>query len=76
MLESRARRRPPPRRRGRRLLVVAAGVAVVALTFLLGLAVGRALEEGPRPGGTITQVRTLTPLPLPPATRTVTVTGP
>jgi hypothetical protein len=43
---------------------------------MLGLAVGRALEEGPRPAGTITQVRTLTPLELPPATRTVTVTSP
>jgi hypothetical protein len=76
MLESRGRRRPPPRRRRRGLLRVAGGVAVLALAFVLGLAVGRAVEEGPRPGGTVTQVRTLTPLPLPPATRTVTVTSP
>ncbi len=58
------------------MLPALAGLLLVALAFVLGLAVGRAVEEGPRPAATITQVRTLTPLPLPPATRTVTVTAP
>jgi len=46
----------------------------ILFAFLLGLSVGRALEEGPSPGGMRTQVRTLQPQPLPPAARTVTVT--
>jgi hypothetical protein len=50
---------------------VAAGVL---LALLLGVAVGRALEDGPSPGGTRTNVRTLEPQPLPPAPTTVTVT--
>ena len=45
---------------------------VVAL--LVGISLGRALEDGPSPGGTQTNVRTLEPQPLPPATKTVTVT--
>ena len=45
---------------------------VVAL--LVGISLGRALEDGPSPGGTQTNVRTLEPQPLPPAARTVTVT--
>ena len=74
--ESRVRRRRPPRSRRLGPLLVAGAVAGIAAAFLLCLAVGRAVEEGPRPAGTITQVRTLTPLELPPATRTVTVTRP
>lgn len=75
MYEPSARRprRPAPRRR--RPLVVAGAVLLVALVFLVGLSLGRALEEGPDPARTATVVRTLTPLPLPPATSTVTVTG-
>jgi len=42
--------------------------------LLLGLSVGRALEDGPSPGGSVTNVRTLEPQPLPPAAKTVTVT--
>jgi hypothetical protein len=42
--------------------------------LLLGVSVGRALENGPAPGGTQTSVRTLKPQPLPPASSTVTVT--
>jgi hypothetical protein len=51
-------------------------LAVLALlaALLLGLSLGRALEDGPAPGGTQTNVRTLKPQPLPPAARTVTVT--
>ena len=56
----------------RRLLAVAAGTIVV---FGVGVAVGEALHDNPRPGGTQTLVRTLEPLPLAPAAReTVTVT--
>jgi len=42
--------------------------------LLVGISLGRALEDGPSPGGTQTSVRTLKPQPLPPASRTVTVT--
>jgi hypothetical protein len=49
-------------------------LAVVAGIFAAGLSLGRALEEGPKPGGTQTLVRTLKPVELPPATVTVTVT--
>jgi hypothetical protein len=52
---------------------VPALAALVA--FVLGIALGQALEDNPQPGGTQTLVRTLTPLPLAPAAReTVTVT--
>jgi hypothetical protein len=54
-----------------RAVLVALGVVIV---FVLGLSIGRALEDGPSPGGTETRVRTLQPEPLPPAPRTVTVT--
>ena len=46
----------------------------VVVALIVGISLGRALEEGPSPGGTQTNVRTLEPQPLPPATRTVTVT--
>ena len=65
------RERRPPRRRLSRPLLVAAGFL---LTLLVGIAIGQALEDGPDPGGTQTNVRTLQPQPLPPAARTVTVT--
>lgn len=42
--------------------------------LLIGLSLGRALEDGPSPGGTQTNVRTLEPQPLPPVARTVTIT--
>jgi hypothetical protein len=69
----------PPRRRRRRPLtpLAAAGLALlVALVFLVGISLGRALEDGPDAGPDETVVRTLRPLPLPPATSTVTVTTP
>jgi hypothetical protein len=45
------------------------------LVFLVGIAFGQALDDNSPPGGTQTIVRTLKPLPLPPAAReTVTVT--
>jgi hypothetical protein len=52
-------------------------VVVVGVVFLLGLVVGRALEDAPRPGGEQTGVRTLEPSTLSPAgTVTVTVAEP
>lgn len=70
--------RPRPRRRrssrpwalARLLLALVA----ISLLLLLGISIGRALEEGPSPGGTVTGVRTLDPRPLAPAARTVTMT--
>lgn len=42
---------------------------------MVGIAVGEALHDNPRPGGTQTRIRTLRPLPLAPAAReTVTRT--
>ncbi len=51
-------------------------LAVLGLVaaLLFGVSIGRALDDGPSPGGTQTSVRTLKPLPLPPAAPTVTVT--
>jgi len=46
----------------------------LVVTLLVGVSLGRALEDGPSPGGRQTNVRTLIPQPLPPAARTVTVT--
>ncbi len=56
----------------RRVALVAAAAALV---FAVGIALGEALHDNPRPGGTQSIVRTLQPLPLAPAAReTVTVT--
>jgi hypothetical protein len=52
------------------VLLIAGGVVLLAV----GIAVGKASEDGPSDGGTQTLVRTLTPLQLPPARVTVTVT--
>jgi hypothetical protein len=49
-------------------------LAAFGLVFFAGLAVGRAVEDAPRPGGTQTVVRTLAPLTVEPQERTVTVT--
>jgi hypothetical protein len=59
------RRRPPRRHVWPKALAV--GVAIV-FAFALGLSLGKALEEGPEPPGTVTYVRTLEPLPQQPAT--------
>jgi hypothetical protein len=54
---------------------VLAVVIVAVLLFVVGVAVGEALHDNPKPGGTQTIVRKLKPLPLAPAAReTVTVT--
>ncbi len=69
-----ARRRPPRRPLWRRPFVqLAALAAALVFALLLGISIGRALEDGPAPGGTQTNVRTLDPRPLPAVT--VTVTG-
>jgi hypothetical protein len=67
-------RRPPRRREPSPLLRPALAVLGLVAALLLGVSVGRALEDGPNPGGTQTNIRTLEPQPLPPAARTVTVT--
>lgn len=67
---SRARRR----RRGLRAAAPLLWLAAFGLVFFAGLAVGKAVEDAPRPGGTQTVVRTLAPLTVEPQERTVTVT--
>ena len=50
-------------------------VVGAAVVFAVGVALGRALSDNPRPGRQQTLIRTLRPLPLAPAAReTVTVT--
>ena len=49
-------------------------VAGALLLLTVGISIGRALEDGPAPGGTRTNIRTLEPRPLTPAATTVTVT--
>lgn len=66
-------RRPRPRRRNPLWRPALAALGLLAV-LVLGISIGRALEDGPAPGGTETKVRTLQPQPLPPAARTVTVT--
>lgn len=70
-MSARARPRRPARNPLWRPALAILGLLAV---LLLGISIGRALEEGPSPGGTQTNVRTLEPQPLPPAARTVTVT--
>jgi hypothetical protein len=56
----------------RRLAFIVVGLV---LALVVGIAVGESLHDNPRPGGTQSIVRTLTPQPLVPAAeRTVTVT--
>lgn len=69
----RSRHRASARRR-RIVLVWAARLLLLDLAFFAGLAVGRALEDAPKPGGTQTFVRTLVPGTVRPEPETVTVT--
>ena len=68
-------RRPVPRRSPVRLVLgIVLRVALLVAVFAVGVALGEALHDNPRPGDTRTQTRQLRPIPLPPVTRTVTVT--
>lgn len=71
--ESRRQRRARPSRRQRigRIALVIVGLT---LAFLLGIAFAETLDDRPASSGTVTTVRTLTPLPQGAPTRTVTVT--
>jgi hypothetical protein len=73
---ARARERGRARRSsaGRRVAAWILRLAVLAVVFFAGLAIGRAVEQAPEPGGTQTIVRTLEPLTVEPRERTVTVT--
>jgi len=71
----RPRQRSRPRAaRGRRVVLWLFGLAILAAVFVAGLAIGKAVEDAPSPGGTQTSVRTLEPLTVEPRERTVTVT--
>lgn len=61
-----ARQRRPQRRRPFWLRAVPV-VLASALLFAVGVAVGMAVRDDPEPGGTVTLVRTLEPLPEKPA---------
>ena len=67
-------RRPAARHRRERVARIVLVSVIAALAFLLGIAFARTLDERPRSGGVVTDVRTLTPLPQEPPARTVTVT--
>ena len=74
MLErpGRDRRDRPQRRKFVVRTLLAALLLVTA--FFLGVAFAQTLDEQADPGGSVTNVRTLTPLPQKPPARTVTVT--
>jgi hypothetical protein len=66
------RRRAQRRRRGIPWRWIG-GVALLVVVFAVGVALGEALHDNPKPGGKKTTQRTLRPLPLAPQTVTVTV---
>jgi hypothetical protein len=67
----------PRRRKRRRGLRLAVRAAFVAVVFLIGLVIGRALQDAPKPGGSQTIVQTLRPTTVGPVeTVVVTVTNP
>jgi hypothetical protein len=70
---ARQRARARRRRRSRRVVATILALALLGVVFLAGLAIGKAVEQAPRPGGTQTGVRTLDPLTVEPEERTVTV---
>jgi hypothetical protein len=72
--ESLALRRTRRRRRSVAWRWVAA-VALLVCVFAVGVALGEALHDNPKPGGERTTQRTLRPVPLAPKTVTVTVGG-
>ncbi len=70
--EALLRRRLRRRRRGVKWRW-AGGVVLLAVVFAVGVALGEALHDNPRAGGSRTTERTLRPLPIAPQTVTVTV---
>jgi hypothetical protein len=54
-------RGPRRRRGGRRVAPWLAGLALAAILFGVGVAVGEALHDNPKPGLTVTSVRTFKP---------------
>ena len=70
--ETLARRRARRRRRGIQWRWIGA-ILLLAAVFAVGVALGEARHDNPRPGGERTTQRTLKPLPLVPQTVTVTV---
>lgn len=67
-----ARRRAHRRRRGIPWRWIG-GIALLVVVFAVGVALGEALHDNPKPGGERTTRRPLQPLPLAPQTVTVTV---
>ena len=61
MTEPAPARMPRPRRRRRRWLRRLLVAAAVIAAFAVGVAVGEALHDNPKPGVTITTVRTIRP---------------
>jgi hypothetical protein len=61
MTISRVERRPRRRRRRTRPVYWLAAFALAAILFGVGVAVGEALHDNPKPGITQTLVRTITP---------------
>jgi len=55
---------------------IALVVVGLLLTLVVGIALGEALHDNPKPGGTQTLVRTLRPLPLAPIAATSTTSKP
>jgi hypothetical protein len=51
-------------------------LVLIGVVFAFGVALGQALHDNPKPGGSQTLVRTLRPLPLPPAPATSTTSKP
>jgi hypothetical protein len=70
--EALAVRRAKRRRRSVAWRWVAAAALLVCV-FAVGVALGQALNDNPKPGGERTTQRTLRPVPLAPKTVTVTV---
>jgi len=70
--ETIALRRARRRRRGIHWRWIG-GAVLLVVVFAVGIALGEALHDNPRPGGQKTTQRTLRPLPLVPQTVTVTV---
>jgi hypothetical protein len=73
---ARARGRKRSRARRRRAVRLLLGAALVLAIFGLGVALGEALHDNPKPGGSQTLVRTLRARPVPSETVTVTVGTP